>query len=39
MELSKDQVIEKSAKQFDHCNRNLLVPYEYDRTCISYGFN
>ena len=39
MELSEDQVIEESAKHFDHCNRKILVPYEYERTCISCGFN
>ena len=39
MELTEDQIIEKYAKNCQHCNRNTLLPYEYEFTCLSGGFN
>ena len=39
MNLSEDEIIEKFAKQCRHCNRNTLLPYEYEFTCFSCGFN
>ena len=39
MELTKDQLIEKYGKQCGLCNRNTLLPYEYEFTCIACGFN
>ena len=39
MELSEDEIIHKYAKKCLHCNRNMLLPYEYEWTCISCGFN
>ena len=39
MELTEDQIIEKYAKKCEHCNRNTLLPYEYEFTCLSFGFN
>ena len=36
MELTEDEIIEKNAK---HCKRKTLLPYEYESTCISCGFN
>ena len=39
MELTEDQIIEKYAKNCQHCNRNTLLPYEYEFTCLSCGFN
>ena len=39
MELTKDEIIEKYAKHCGHCNRNTILPYEYEWTCISCGFN
>ena len=39
MELTEDQIIGKYAKRCGHCNRNTLLPYEYEWTCISCGFN
>ena len=33
--LSEDQIIEKNAKHCGHCNRNTLLPYEFDFTCFS----
>ena len=39
MELTEDQIIEKNAKNFGHCNRNTLLPYEYEFTCIACGYN
>ena len=35
MELTEDELIEKNGKHCGHCNRNTLLPYEYDFTCIS----
>ena len=39
MELTEDEMILKYAKHCTHCNRNTLLPYEYEFTCISCGFN
>ena len=39
MELTEDEIIEKNAKKCLHCNRNTLVPYEYEFTCFSCGDN
>ena len=38
MNLSEDQIIEKYAKHYGHCNRDTLLPYEYGWNCISWGF-
>ena len=39
MELTEDQINEKYAKKFGHCNRNTLLPYEFEWTCFSCGFD
>ena len=39
MELTEDEIIQKYAKKCLHCDRNMLLPYEYEWTCISCGFN
>ena len=39
MELTEDEIIEKYGKHCGHCNRNTLLPYSYEWTCISCGFN
>ena len=39
MNLSEDQIIEKYAKNCGHCRRNMLLPYEYEYTCFSCGYN
>ena len=39
MELTEDEIIQKYAKQCRHCNRNTLLPYEYEFTCIACGYN
>ena len=39
MNLSEDQIIENYAKKCGHCYRNTLLPYEYEFTCLSCGFN
>ena len=39
MNLSEDEIIQKYAKNCGHCNRNMILPYEYEWTCISCGFN
>ena len=39
MNLSEDEIIEKYGKRCGHCNRNTLLPYEYEFICLSCGFN
>ena len=39
MELREDEIIQKNAKNCGHCKRNTLLPYEYDWSCFSCGFN
>ena len=39
MELTEDQIFEKIGKYFGPCNRNTLLPYEYEFTCISCCYN
>ena len=33
------KVLKKYAKQCGHCSRNTLLPYEYEFTCMSCGYN
>ena len=39
MQLSEDEIIQKYGKKCGHCNRKTLLPYEYELTCVSCGFN
>ena len=39
MELTENDIIQKYAKNCGHCKRNTLLPYEYEYTCFSCGFN
>ena len=39
MELTEDEIIEKYAKNCGHCNRNTLLPCEYEFSCIACGYN
>ena len=39
MELTEDEIIQKYANNCGHCNRNTLLPYEYEYTCFSCGYN
>ena len=39
MKLTEDEIIEKYGKRCGHCNRNTLLPYEYEFTCFSCGYN
>ena len=39
MELTEDEIIEEYAKRCGQCNRNTLLPYEYEFTCFSCGYN
>ena len=39
MEISEDEIIEKYAKNCGQCKRKSLLPYEYEFTCVSCGFN
>ena len=36
MELTEDEIIQKRCM---HCNRNTILPYEYEFTCFSCGRN
>ena len=38
MQLSEDEMFEKHGKQCGHCNRNTLLPYDYEFTCFSCGY-
>ena len=37
MELTEEEIILKYSKKYGNCNRNTLLPYEYEFTCISCG--
>ena len=39
MKLTEDEIIQKNGKPCVHCNRNTLLPYEYEFTCFSCGYN
>ena len=39
MELTEDENIEEYRRKCGHCNRNTLLPYEYEITCFSCGYN
>ena len=39
MELTEDEIIQTFGKHCGHCNRNTLLPYEYEWSCFSCGFN
>ena len=39
MEVTEDETNGKFGKRCGHCNRNTLLPYEYDFTCIVCGYN
>ena len=39
MELTEDEVIQKYGKNCGQCKKNTLLPYEYEFTCFSCGFN
>ena len=39
MELTEDEIIQKNGKHCGRCNRNTLLPYEYEFTCVSFGYN
>ena len=38
MELTEDEYIKKFAKNCGHCNRNTLLPYEYEWSCFSCNY-
>ena len=38
MNLSEDEIIQKNAKNCGHCNRNTLLPYEYEWSCFSCNY-
>ena len=35
MELTEDDIVEKYGKHCGHCNRNTLLPHEFEWTCFS----
>ena len=39
MEITEDEIIQKYGKHCSHCNRIMLLPYEYEYTCLSCGYN
>ena len=39
MELKDDQIKEKYGKEYGHCSRNTLLPYEYEFTSVLCGYN
>ena len=39
MQLSEDEINKNYIKHCGYCNRNTLLPNEYERTCISCGCN
>ena len=39
MNLSEDEIIQNYSKRCGHCNRNTLLPYEYEYTCFSCGYS
>ena len=39
MELTEDEIIQKNSKNCGHCNRNHLLPFEYEWTCFSCNYN
>ena len=39
MELTEDEIIENYGKRCGHCNRNTLLPYEYEFTCFVWGYS
>ena len=38
MNLSEDENIQKHAKNCQHCNRNVLLPYEYEWSCFACNY-
>ena len=39
MHLSEDEIIEKNGNKCGHCNQKTLLPFEYELTCVSCGYN
>ena len=39
MQLSEDEVFENYGKKCGHCHQIMLLPYEFEFTCISCGYN
>ena len=39
MQPSEDEIIKKRGKNCGGCSRNTLLPYEYEFTCITCGYN
>ena len=38
MNFSEDEIIERKCKKCGRCNPNMLIPYEFEFTCISCGY-
>ena len=39
MDLTEDEIIQKHGERCGHCNRNTLLPYGFEHTCFSCGYN
>ena len=38
MELPQDEIIKKYGRKYGHCDRNILLPYDYEWTCFGSGY-
>ena len=39
LEQTDDQILEKCGRNCMPCMRNTLLPYEYEYTCMTFGYN
>ena len=39
MELTEDEIFKKYETLCKHCGRNMLLPYEYEFSCLACGNN
>ena len=39
MELIEDEIVQKYGKRCGHRNANTLLPYEFEWSCLSCGYN
>ena len=39
MELSQNEIFQKQGTKCVHCGLRTLIPYEYDFSRVSYGYN
>ena len=39
MNISDDEIIEKHGNKGGHCSQNTLMPYKFEFSCFSCGYN